>query len=157
LTLSEFEAMETAYVALHGLDPAARTRALHWLTDALAVARALPQANGVDRTQHVATVVEPARKKVRAAAAPKSAPAKTGSARKAPGTRARTATRKTTAEDAKGERAYRRMPPAEEVMAAYGQVGTVSGLADFFGVPRHTVQGWARRLRGEGYSIGQTA
>ena len=49
------------------------------------------------------------------------------------------------------------MPDADEVMAAYAQVGTVSGLADFYGVPRHTVQGWARRLRREGHSIGQGA
>jgi hypothetical protein len=54
-------------------------------------------------------------------------------------------------------RAYRRMPDADEVLAAYREVGTVSGLADFFGVPRHTVQGWARRLRSEGYTIGQGA
>jgi transposase len=47
------------------------------------------------------------------------------------------------------------MPPADEVVAAYQQVGTVSGLADHFGVPRHTVQGWARRLRRQGYQIGR--
>lgn len=160
MALSEFEAMETAYLALHELDPAARTRALHWLTDALAVAGALPQVNaldGVDRAQRVAGFVGPARKLVRAGAATTSAPPKTGASRAPQGTRARIAKRTTAGETPKDERAYRRMPPAEEVMAAYGQVGTVSGLADFFGVPRHTVQGWARRLRGEGYSIGQGA
>lgn len=47
------------------------------------------------------------------------------------------------------------MPPAEEVMAAYRQVGSVSGLADHFGVPRYTVQGWARQLRKQGYAIGR--
>jgi transposase-like protein len=47
------------------------------------------------------------------------------------------------------------MPPAEEVMAAYQQVGTVSGLADHFNVPRHTVQGWARQLRKQGHAIGR--
>jgi transposase len=49
------------------------------------------------------------------------------------------------------------MPDADAVLAAYEEVGSVSGLADYFGVPRHTVQGWARRLRREGYDIGRTA
>ena len=40
-------------------------------------------------------------------------------------------------------------------MAAYRQVGSVSGLADHLGVPRYTVQGWARRLRKQGHAIGQ--
>lgn len=53
------------------------------------------------------------------------------------------------------ERVYRRMPPANEVLAAYKKVGTVSGLAGYFDVPRHTVQGWARRLRSAGYEIGR--
>jgi transposase len=40
-------------------------------------------------------------------------------------------------------------------MAAYQQVGTVTGLAEHFGVPRHTVTGWARRLRDQGHDIGR--
>jgi hypothetical protein len=52
-------------------------------------------------------------------------------------------------------RPYRRMPPADEVMAAYRRVGSVSGLADHFSVPGHTVQGWARQLRRHGYAIGR--
>ena len=56
-----------------------------------------------------------------------------------------------------GERAYRRMPDPNEVMAAYEEVGTVSGLAEHFGVPRHTVNHWARRLRGQGYEIGRNS
>ena len=58
---------------------------------------------------------------------------------------------------ATGERAYRRMPPAEDVMAAYQQIGSISGLAEHFNVPRHTVQGWARQLRKNGYAIGRNA
>ena len=54
-----------------------------------------------------------------------------------------------------GERSYRRMPAAEEVMDAYRQVGTVSGLAEHFDVPVYTVHSWARRLRGQGYQIGR--
>jgi len=50
-------------------------------------------------------------------------------------------------------RAYRRMPEPDEVLAAYQEVGTVSGLADHFGVPLHTVKGWARRLRQMGYEF----
>jgi pimeloyl-ACP methyl ester carboxylesterase len=56
---------------------------------------------------------------------------------------------------APSERNYRRMPPVDDVMAAYRDAGSVSALADHFGVPRHTVQGWARRLRREGYEIGR--
>src|SRR5260370_32416335 len=44
LPLSEFVAMETAYVALQQLDAAARQRALHCLTNALSVSGPLPQA-----------------------------------------------------------------------------------------------------------------
>jgi hypothetical protein len=44
LALSEFVAMETAYLALQQLDPAGRQRALHWLTDALSVSGPLPKA-----------------------------------------------------------------------------------------------------------------
>jgi hypothetical protein len=160
LALSEFQAMETAYLALHELDPTARTRALHWLTDALAGARALPQVDARDRldsVQRAASAAVPAGKRVRIRTATTSAKPKTAAAPAPKGTRARTAKRTTASEMPSGERAYRRMPPADEVMAAYGQVGTVRGLADFFGVPRHTVQGWARRLRGEGYRIGQGA
>jgi hypothetical protein len=31
-------------------------------------------------------------------------------------------------------------------MRAYKQVGSIGGLADHFGVPRHTAQGWARSV-----------
>jgi hypothetical protein len=53
------------------------------------------------------------------------------------------------------ERAYRRMPPADEVTAAYRQVGSISGLAERFNVPRHTAQGWARQLHKQGHAIGR--
>jgi hypothetical protein len=54
-----------------------------------------------------------------------------------------------------GTRAYRRMPEPDEVMAAYQAAGTITGVAEHFGVPRHTVAGWARRLRSQGYAIGR--
>jgi hypothetical protein len=44
-------------------------------------------------------------------------------------------------------RAYRRMPEASELQTVYDKVGTVTGVAKHFGVPRHTAQGWMARLR----------
>jgi hypothetical protein len=54
---------------------------------------------------------------------------------------------------AAGGRAYRRMPEPDEVVAAFQEVGTVNGLAEYYGVPQHTVKGWARRLRQMGYEL----
>jgi hypothetical protein len=54
-----------------------------------------------------------------------------------------------------GTRPYRRMPEPTEVLTAYEQVGSITGLAEHFGVPRHTVTSWARRLRQQGYPIGR--
>ena len=78
----------------------------------------------------------------------------------AAGRRGRKATKaakpaKPAAADADSDRVYRRRPPAEDVLRAYEQVGTISGLAEFYGVPRHTVQGWARRMRRDGHVIGR--
>jgi hypothetical protein len=79
--------------------------------------------------------------------------------RKAPAqkaTRARTRANKTTTrETANGRRAYRRMPDAAEVAAAYRQAGSASGVAEYFDVPRHTAAGWIRRLRGQGLIGGE--
>jgi transposase-like protein len=47
------------------------------------------------------------------------------------------------------------MPEAAEVLSAYEQAGTITALAEHYGVPRHTVTGWARRLRREGHAIGR--
>lgn len=44
-------------------------------------------------------------------------------------------------------RAYRRMPAVDEVRAAYERIGSVTGLAQHFNVPRHTAQGWMTRVR----------
>jgi hypothetical protein len=54
-----------------------------------------------------------------------------------------------------GTRAYRRMPDSEQVIDIYQQTGTIAGVAEHFGVPRHTVAGWARRLRAQGHAIGR--
>jgi hypothetical protein len=45
-------------------------------------------------------------------------------------------------------RAYRRLP--DDFVAVYENVGGATATARFYGVPRHTVQGWLRRLRQEG-------
>lgn len=54
-----------------------------------------------------------------------------------------------------GARSYRKMPEPEKVLAVYGQTGTITALAEHFGVPRHTAQGWAGRLRRQGFHIGR--
>jgi hypothetical protein len=73
-------------------------------------------------------------------AAPAAEPAKA--------TRARVAAKKT-ARGSTGEgRAYRRMP--EDLAKVFNRTGGASAVAEHYGVPRHTVQGWLRRLRGQG-------
>jgi hypothetical protein len=153
LALSEFVAMETAYLALQQLDPAARQRALHWLTDALSVSGPLPKAPAPATAPEAeaAAVAEPSRDTRPRRRARGSDQPRRGSRAVTPG-RGRSAVT-----SGSGERAYRRMPDADAVLAAYKEVGSVSGLADYFDVPRHTVQGWARRLRREGHDIGRTA
>jgi hypothetical protein len=75
--------------------------------------------------------------------------------RKAPAKKAPSRTRQAGAEKAAGQsatgrRAYRRMPEADDVLAAYREVGGTTALARHFGVPRHTATGWLRRLRSQG-------
>jgi hypothetical protein len=161
MTLSEFAAMESAYRALQQLDPAARRRAVHWLTDALEATAPLPdRPAGPASDDQYATPTTPN--------PPSATPARIGRTARASRTatgppdeprRARRGRRADapTAEAAAPERPYRRMPPVEEVLAAYRQVGSVSGLADHFSVPRHTAQGWARRLRREGHDLGRSS
>ncbi|MEU5695072.1 hypothetical protein [Actinosynnema sp. NPDC020468] len=52
-------------------------------------------------------------------------------------------------------RTYRKMPDPAEVLAAYRETGSITRLAEHYGVPRHTAQGWAGRLRKLGFSIGR--
>ncbi len=48
-------------------------------------------------------------------------------------------------------------PPAENIMAAYQEVGgSLTALAEHYGKPYATIQGWARVLRGQGYQIGRS-
>jgi hypothetical protein len=178
MALAEFAAIEAAYRALAPLDSAARHRALAWLTSALGGSETLREETAVGGTVPVADPAtppaKPAKRTRRAAgagarAAGTGARAAAGSAERHSVTAKRQAATRTqksssskravkaaTSATAAGERAYRRMPDADEVLGAYRQVGTVSGLAEHFGVPRHTVQGWARRLRREGHIIGRS-
>jgi hypothetical protein len=50
----------------------------------------------------------------------------------------------------KAGRAYRRMPAQDDVVAAWNESHSASALAAHFDVPRHTAQGWLRRLRSMG-------
>jgi hypothetical protein len=168
MALSELAALEAAYQSLQPLDAAGRRRALHWLSDALdadaPLASALTAAAGAEITTPPATAKPEPRTRSRVSSAANGrAPRRRASAASAPASatpaprRSRKARQSVAAEPAINVgRAYRRMPPANEVMAAYRKVGSVSGLAEHFDVPRHTVQGWARQLRRQGHSIGRT-
>lgn len=45
-------------------------------------------------------------------------------------------------------RVYRRMP--DDVVEVFDRAGSVTGVAQHYGVPRHTAQGWIGRLRSRG-------
>lgn len=141
MTLSELVAFEAAYQVLQPLDDAGRRRALQWLTDALGERKTL--ARGARSESESAESGAPeGRRRGRRRAAAKAVPAKRGRGRPA-------------AQSTPGRRIRRQMPPADEVIAAYEQTGTINGLADHFKVPTHTVYSWARTLRSRGYDIGR--
>jgi hypothetical protein len=162
MALSELAAVEAAYQVLHPLDAAGRRRALQWLSDALSAEGPLPESAppgtatsagpaGGDRGPERAPATESASTRT-----PRRRASAEATAAQTPAGRRRVAAAGQAAAPVESrERVYRRMPPAEEVMAAYQQVGSVSGLADHFNVPRHTVQGWARQLRKQGHAIGR--
>lgn len=79
------------------------------------------------------------------------APAPKAKTPKAPSARASAPDLHTEPADGEG-RAYRRLTPElqEEVIALWGQVGSVAAIAETLKVPRHTVTGWVRRLKNEG-------
>jgi pyruvate/2-oxoglutarate dehydrogenase complex dihydrolipoamide acyltransferase (E2) component len=68
------------------------------------------------------------------------------SARKAPARAAKDGGQSAASHLAKG-RAYRRMPDPGELEAVYARIGSITGVAAEYGVPRHTAQGWFGRLR----------
>jgi hypothetical protein len=60
------------------------------------------------------------------------------------------AARRTSTPAPAAPRAYRRMPDAGEVVAVWRKGRKVMAVAEHFGVPRHTANGWLRRLRSQG-------
>ena len=161
MALTELTALDDAYKALQPLGQAAQRRALQWLTDALIPGDDLPGAPAQPDTTtpeitvpaaEPAAAAEPARRRKSAASARKAKPAAASSTARR-GRRLKGGTSKATVAEG---RPYRRMPDPDTIMKAYRKVGTVSGLADRFNVPRHTVNHWARRLRSQGYDIGRT-
>jgi len=176
MALTELTALDNAYRALQPLGRAARRRALQWLSDALIPkgvnGYSLPETPAAAETtaltvepaivepvepvavEPVTVAAAPARRR-KAAAAAHAASAMAVSSKTARGRRVKGATASKAA--LQGERAYRRMPDPDTIMKAYRKVGTVSGLAEKFDVPRHTVNHWARRLRDQGYDIGRSS
>jgi hypothetical protein len=57
----------------------------------------------------------------------------------------KTAVKKGAVNEATGGRVYRRMP--DDLAAVYQRAGTSAAVAEHYAVPRHTAQGWIRRLR----------
>lgn len=61
---------------------------------------------------------------------------------------ARKAAAKKGAASQREARAYRRMP--DDIVEVFHEAGGATALANHYGVPRHTAQGWLRRLRQQG-------
>ncbi|MBO0868349.1 MAG: hypothetical protein J2P15_07255, partial [Micromonosporaceae bacterium] len=64
------------------------------------------------------------------------------------GRRAAKAAKATATKSDRQTRAYRRMP--DDIVTVFRQAGGVTRTAEHYGVPRHTAQGWIRRLRMQG-------
>ncbi|NLU78230.1 hypothetical protein HCA58_07515 [Micromonospora sp. HNM0581] len=62
--------------------------------------------------------------------------------------RAATAMRRRSEASVPKGRVYRRMP--DDVVEVFNRTGTVTAVAEHYGVPRHTAQGWIGRLRRRG-------
>ncbi len=157
MTLTELSALETAYQVLQPLDNTARRRALQWLADALSQNQPLITALAVpaiaeplaEPTTAVSTVQADPRRRTKSAAVSKRVNAKKVK------TAAHNGKRGGKKVSGNHERAYRRMPDPALVMKAYERIGTITGLAEHFDVPQHTVTHWARRLCTQGYQIGR--
>lgn len=151
VALAELTALENAYKALQPLGQEAQRRALRWLTDALTPSHILPGTPAQPNTTTPETAA-PARRRRNAATAART-PTNVASSPSA--SRDRPVKGSAPQATAAEQRPYRRMPDPNTIMKAYRKVGTVTGLADRFDVPRHTVNHWARRLRAQGYDIGR--
>jgi hypothetical protein len=113
---------------------------------------AAPRRPRAKRTKAVPPVAEPKRSRRRRT--PDEAPeaAVTTRRRRTAAAPAKSAPRKkaaaaTAATRTAGGRAYRRMP--EDFRGVYEQTSSPAALAEHYGVPRHTAQGWIRRVKAE--------
>jgi hypothetical protein len=103
------------------------------------------------RAKRTPPVAEPRRSRRGAATAAAGQDADSGrrrrrtSATPAKATRTKAAPATATTQTAGSGRAYRRMP--EDFRAMYQQTPSPAALADHYGVPRHTAQGWIRRVK----------
>jgi hypothetical protein len=111
------------------------------------------------RAPAAAAVAEPAPARTRRARAAKAgAPREAGTGRRRRAAAAATTTaapetaptKKATAKKASaaatgGGRQYRRMP--EDFPSVYQQTSSATAIAEHYGVPRHTAQGWIRRVK----------
>jgi hypothetical protein len=75
----------------------------------------------------------------------KTSPSRGAKATTAKATRRSAGSRRAAADSAGGGRAYRRTP--DDVAQVFGKVGSITAVAEHYGVPRHTAQGWIGRLR----------
>lgn len=152
----ELTAFGAAYDVLVRLDKPARERALTWLSRVLETGAA-PAADPTPEVEGPAVAVRRAKAASGATRTRKKAAtaAKTKAAAKSGGGRAKDASKP--GRSGSSERPYRRMPEPQEVVDAFQSVGSMSGLAEYYGVPRHTINDWARRMRGMGYQIGRSA
>jgi hypothetical protein len=81
-------------------------------------------------------------------AAGSGAAARSGGAARATKRTGAAAARTTAGRQQGAGRAYRRTP--DDIVEVFNQAPSATTLARHYGVPRHTVQGWLRRLRSEG-------
>lgn len=94
-----------------------------------------------------ATVAEPRRRRGRPATDGSTPPSLRAGWRGATASR-RGAAKKATATPEGVSRVYRRAP--DDLAVVLAQVGTARAVAEHYDVPRHTAQGWLRRLRAAG-------
>jgi hypothetical protein len=97
-----------------------------------------------------APAVEPAGPEVvPAAASPAGPPSPVPPAKAAPAKSVKAKPRKPAAPS---ERKYRLSPPVEELDKVFRECGgSATKMAERFGVPRHTMQGWMRRHQAQGH------
>jgi hypothetical protein len=133
--------------------PVGRTRSRRAPAAPTAAAKATPTAT--KRGAATATATKTTTPKKAATAKKTTTPTKTATARKAATakkTAAKRATKKAAAPTETGGRAYRRMPA--DFASVYRQTSMPAAIADHYGVPRHTAQGWIRRQKAINASTG---